>query len=211
MNRRPPTTTATACRTRLLDAAVTEVVKFGYAELTVDRIVHRARASRTSFYAHFANKHAVVEAAYQSLFERYLGRLLPACEAQPTWPLKVKVGIGVTLDLAAASPVAAQFVAMDAMAVSGELLRQVLDSRDRLDRLLVAGRNETPRGVELPGVIEPALVAGIAGVVSTQLRTGEAKHLPAVAPELVELALTPYLGREKAGEVARRPRPQESG
>lgn len=211
MNRRSPRTKATDCRTRLLDAAVAEVVEFGYAALTVDRIVRRARTSRTSFYAHFAGKHAAVEAAYQCLFERYLDGLLTACKEQPDWPLKVKVGIGVTLDMAAASPVDAQFLAVDAMAVSEDLLDEVLDSRDRLARLLVAGRTETPRGEELPGVIEPALVAGIAGVISTQLRTGEAKHLPAVAPELVELALTPYLGREKAGEVARRPRPQESG
>jgi AcrR family transcriptional regulator len=208
MSHSTPTTNTRGGRERLVDAAVAETVEVGYHALSVERIIRRARASRTTFYSHFTDKQSVVEAAYQFRFERYLGRLLQACQAQPNWPLKVKVGIGVTLDMAAASPVDAQFLVVEAMTVSGDFLRQVLDSRDRLARLLVTGRDGAPPGIELPPVIEPLLIGGVAGVISTQLRAGEAKHLPTVAPQLVELTLTPYLGREKAAEVARRPRPR---
>ena len=211
MNKSTPTVKARERRERLIDATVAETVEFGYAVLTVERIIHRAGTSRASFYAHFASKQAVVEAAYEYLFERYQSRLLEVCGAQPSWPLKVKVGIGVTLDMFSASPVDAQFLAVAAMAVNEDFLGRVLDSRDRLARLLVAGRTETRHGAELPGVIESALVGGISGVISAQLRAGEAKHLPALAPELVELTLTPYLGREEAAEVARRPLPSVEG
>ena len=211
MNKSTPTVKATERRERLIDATVAETVEFGYAVLTVDRIIRRAGTSRASFYSQFAGKQAAVEAAYECLAERFLSRLLEVCGAQPSWPLKVKVGIGVTLDMFAASPVDAQFLAVDAMAVNDDFLRRVLDSRDRLARLLAAGRTETQHGAELPGVIESALVGGISGVISTQLRAGEAKHLPALAPELVELTLTPYLGREKAAAVARRPLPPVKG
>ena len=167
----------------------------------------RAGATTASFHSHFADKQAAVEAAYKCLFERYVERLLWTCKLQPSWPLKVKVGIGVTLDMAAASPVDAWFL-VETMVGSWDFPGGIFDSRDRIARLLVAGRAETPHGAELPGVVESALVGGIAGVISAQLRGGEANHLPALAPQLVELTLTPYLGRDEAVEVARRPRPR---
>lgn len=189
-------------------AAIAETVAVGYAALSVDRIVRRAKASRASFYARFPNRQAAVEGAYEDLFERYLAGLLQACESQAEWPLKVKVGIGATLDMVAASPVQARFFLVEALAVDDNFHRRVLDSRDRLARFLAAGRSETPHARELPGVIEAGLVGGIAGVISAQLQDGEGRHLPALAPELVEFTLTPYLGREQATEVARRPRPR---
>ncbi len=211
MNKSTPTVRAARRQERFIDATVAETVESGYAVLTVERIIRRAGSSRASFYAHFTSKRAAVEAAYECLFDRYLGRLLPTCEAQPSWPSKVKVGIGATLDMAAASPFEAQFVLVEAMAVSDDFRLRVLDSRDRLARLLVAGRTEATHGGKLPGVTESALVGGISEVISAQLRAGEAKHLPSLAPELVELTLTPYLGREEAAEVARRPRPPLKG
>jgi hypothetical protein len=149
----------------------------------------------------------LTEAAYETLFERYLNQLLQACGGQPSWPLKVKVGIGATLDMAAAAPHAAQLLAVETAAINRGFLRQMLDSRDRLARLLLDGRKERPHGVDLPRITESVLVAGVAEVISARLRAGEAKHLPAVAPELVEFILLPYLGHDAAEEVARRPRP----
>jgi AcrR family transcriptional regulator len=208
MDQSIPTQKTDEARDRLIDAVVAETVEVGYGGVSVEGIIRRAGASQASFDAQFADKQGAVEAAYQHRFEHYFDRLRRACEAQSDWPLRVKVGIGVTLDMAAASPVDAQFLVVETMNVSDELLKGVLDSRDRLARLLVSGRTETPHGAELPGITESVLVAGIAGVIATQLRAGESKHLPAVAPQLVELTLTPYLGREKAAEVARRPRPR---
>lgn len=210
MNRSTPNPEAVA-RRRLIEATVAETVEVGYARATIEGIAGRGGTSRDGFYDHFDSKQAAVEAAYSCLFERYTGRLLQTCKVQSSWPLKVKVGIGVTLDMAAASPQAAQFLTVSSLAVSDELLHQVLDSRERLARLLVSGRTETPLGPKLPGVVEPVLVNGIAGVISAQLRAGEAKSLPAIAPQLTELVLTPYLGQEEAAEVAKRPRPGLEG
>lgn len=211
MNRSNPTTNAADWRQRLIEAVVVETAESGFADLTIEGIARRAGATPDLCYSQFADKREALEAAYECVFEWYLSRLLRACEGQSSWPLKVKVGIGVTLDLVAASPVEAQFLAVEAMAVDGDFRQRVLDSRDRLARLLVAGRTETPHGRELPGVVESALVGGIAGVITAQLQDGEARHLPALAPELVELTLNPYLGREEAARVAGRPRPGFEG
>lgn len=195
----------------LFDAVVAVIAEVGYRGLSVESVIDRAGVSESSFRAHFADKQALVEAAQEDLFERFLTRLLGACGTQSSWPLKVKVGIGVTLDLAAASPSKAQFLVVDSLGISRKAARRAIESRDRLASLMAAGRAETPHGDTLPGITEQALVAGILGVVSTRLYSGEAELLPALAPQLVELTLAPYLGREGAAELARRPRPPVEG
>jgi AcrR family transcriptional regulator len=207
MNRPTPETKEKDLRQKLLEAVVAETAAFGHAGVTEERIIRKAGVTRAWFLSQFADKEAAVEAAYRCRFEHYIGLLRQTCDLQSSWPLKVKVGIGVTLDLAAASPDEARFL-LETMAGTRSTAGGKLDSRDRLARLLVAGRTETPAGAELPGLLESALIGGIAGVVSAQLRAGEANRLPALAPDLVELTLMPYLGREGAAAVARRPRPE---
>jgi AcrR family transcriptional regulator len=193
-------------RERLIDAVVVETVESGYAGLSVERVVKRAEVSRSTFYVHFAGKQAAIEAAHEHLFERFFARMLRASDAQPEWPLKVKVGIGVTLDMAAAAPVQARFLALDALAANRELARYAIEGRDRLTRMLAGGRAASPFGASLPPLTEQVLIAGIAGAISARLVTGEAEHLPSLAPQLVQLTLIPYLGPEDAAKVARRPK-----
>ena len=191
----------------LIEAAASMLVERGYGDLTVEAVTERAGVARGVFDSRFDGKQAVVEFAYGTLFEQFLRRLSRAIETQPNWPLKVKVGIGATLDMAAAAPVKAQFLTLDSLATNKALVQQRFESRERLARLLAAGRTEVLHAPELPGIAEQTLVAGIVWVISSQLRDGAAEQLPALAPQLVELTLTPYLGREQAAGVARRPRP----
>jgi len=197
-------------RDALIDAVAAETVARGYGQLSIERIAARADLPASSFTASFSDLRAAVIVSHQVLFERYFRRLGRACEAQSTWPLKVKVGIGMTLDLAAASPTRARFLIEEPAAVDPVLAREAMECQDRLARLLAPGRVEAETGADLPGITEHVLVAGIAGVISGRLIKGEAQHLPALAPELVELTLSPYLGAEAAAAVARRPPPQIS-
>lgn len=191
----------------LFDATAAEIAEVGYQDLSVERVVRRAGVSGSFFRTHFADDLALVEAAQQDLFERFLTRLQRACGVRSSWPLKVKVGVGVTLDLAAAAPDKARFLVVDSPGISRETALRAIECRDRLARLLAAGRPGTPHGSDLPGNIEEALIGGVIGVIEARVVGGEAEHLPALAPQLVELILLPYLGPEAATEAARRPRP----
>jgi AcrR family transcriptional regulator len=210
MNGSTTATPAGKMRERLIDAVVAEAFEAGQAGVTVRRIVTRAEVTRETFYRYFDGKAAAVAAAHQSRFDSYVRRLLETCRIQSTWPLKVKVGIGATLDMAAASPVDARFLAETALGRWG-MLGGVPESRDRLARLLIGGRAETSYGRELPSLLESVLVTGIVSAIAAQLRAGEAKRLPALAPELTELVLICYLGREGAAELARRPQSKPGG
>ena len=195
----------------LIEAVIVEAVEAGRADIAPERISARAEISSSAFSACFPSVQAAVEAAHETLFEDFLGRLVRVCDAQPNWPLRVKVGVAAALDLAAASPVRARFLMLDSLAVDRALVLKAIESRERIARLLAAGRSDTRHGPILPAVTEQMLIAGISGVILARLVSGEAKHLPALAPQLVEFTLIPYLGREEAAEVARRPRPRFEG
>ena len=183
----------------LIDAVIAE---------TGQRVGARSGISPADLRDLYPDIQAAVEAVHEAVFGRFLDRLGRACDAQATWPLKVKVGIGVALDLAAASPATARFLMLDSLAADPPLVLKAIESRERLAGLLAAGRSETALGASLPAGVEKVLIAGLSGVILARLVSGEAEHLPALAPQLVELTLLFYLGPEEAAEVARRPRPR---
>jgi hypothetical protein len=51
-------------------------------------------------------------------------------------------------------------------------------------------------------VRDQALIGGIATLIVRRLNAGGASRLPELLPDLTELALAPYLGREEAKRLA---------
>lgn len=125
-----------------------------------------------------------------ALLDEEVGR---ACEREPDWRAKVAAGIYAAIDFARAHADAARALTIDTgsgpsgarevpslTAHFGEMLTEVAPS----DRL-APGANE-------------AVVGSIVSVVGDHLRRDRLDHLPAVGPDLVQLALLPYLGFAEA-------------
>jgi hypothetical protein len=73
-----------------------------------------------------------------------------------------------------------------------------------IKRLAELIRMNAPVGTRLPGATDEALVAGIVGLVGDHLRVGRSDRLEELRPELVLLALLPYLGFAEAQSWANR-------
>ena len=189
-------------RLRLVAGVARALAEHGYSRLTVEQVIAAAGVSRATFYAHFDNKQEAVLVAHDVVFERYLGALVRSCNGEQEWPLKIKAGISTTLAFAVAEPEQAQLLALDALAGDAEVTSRVLASTDHLAALLSAGRQYSPRGAELPGLTEKALVGAVSAIVAGRLMNGESGSLPELEPQIVELVLIPYLGPEEASRVA---------
>jgi hypothetical protein len=70
---------------------------------------------------------------------------------------------------------------------------------------LKAGREGRSKEVleRLSPTTEEALVGGMVSLVSRRIIAGQATKLEQLLPDLVEFALTPYIGSEEANKVAR--------
>ena len=69
---------------------------------------------------------------------------------------------------------------------------------------LKAGRPERSGERPLPEATEEALVGGIVTLIVREISAGRTAQLEELLPDLVELALAPYLGSEDAERLARR-------
>jgi hypothetical protein len=138
----------------------------------------RVRASGEDFSASFAELQQFVR---------------DACRRQVRWEAKVVAGIDATLEFAAASPAKATALTVNARrpAFGERNPEQVVLAHfaDLLGEL-------TPPERPLPVSTDKSIVESIAAVVRGHLLAGTEDQLPEVAPDLVYLALLPYLGLE---------------
>jgi hypothetical protein len=57
----------------------------------------------------------------------------------------------------------------------------------------------------VPAVVSEAIVGGLWNVMQYEIGHGRAALLPQLAPELLYISLTPFLGAEEAAEIAAAP------
>jgi hypothetical protein len=140
--------------------------------------------------------------AYEAAFARLQVRLEEACGGSADWPAGVAAAIRAGLEFAAAEPAAADTLTNGAMAAGHDGIAR----RERLltyaSEGLARGRRQGSDADELPQITERAIAGGIVGLIAERLATGRTAELPALAPEAIQFALTPYLGAAEASRIA---------
>lgn len=181
-------------------AAVTSEV--GPSRLTVALVTSRGKMARNTFYELFGNS----DEAFRSTLEFASGKLRSAIDValddEGPWAARIGRVIGALLATAAEEPDLAALSLLHyggTPGATGPFDPAVIDS---LAGALRPGRKEVP--ALLPGPRTEELIAyGILGVIAERLRRGEPETLTALATELTELALRPFLG-EPAGHSSGR-------
>jgi AcrR family transcriptional regulator len=190
-------------RARLLDATAVALAERGYAGLAVRELIARAGVSRRTFYQLFDDKIDCVFAAHRRAFGRLRAAIAGACPAEAAWPDRVTAAIERSLELAAASPGEAHLIAVVCpTAAEPQLASRGQAAHAELAGLLRAGRGRADIAGGPSELTEQAVVAAAISVVGGRLFAGRAATLPALAPELTQLLLMPYLGDGEASRVA---------
>jgi AcrR family transcriptional regulator len=170
----------------------------GVSDLRVSDVLMQSGVSRTTFYQHFDDLHECVVAAYLAAFEELMRGISEACASAPDWPRGVLAAIDFSLDFSLESPARAQLISGATTACDPRLERHSRLVLDQLAGLLRFGRQRLDPAPILPELTEWALIGGAISVVGTRLATGQLLHLSELKPELAQLLLTPYLGRQAA-------------
>jgi AcrR family transcriptional regulator len=190
-------------RERLLDAAVAAVADDGYADLTVRDLIDRAGVSRRTFYQLFDDKIECIMAAHERAFDRLSVEIVASCRRQRAWADRVAAAIAAALAFAVDSPREAQLVVIACHTASDpKLASRGHAAHEMLADLLRAGREQAEVEHTPPELTEQAVVGAAMAVVGGRLLEGDISGLPQLAPELVQIILTPYLGGDEALRVA---------
>lgn len=189
-------------RARIIDALAQETAERGYRAVTVADIVRRAGIARNTFYDNFSSKEDCFLAAQRYGAETLKARILEAADEAEGWPQRVEAGLRACLATLSASPALARLCIVDALTAGPAAVERYEQSLQAFVPFFQVGRQISPHGRRLPQTLEEALVGGIFWIVYQRIILGEAGQLQQLLPELLEFALTPYLGAEGARQLA---------
>ena len=191
-------------RERLIAGLAATVAERGYAATTVRQIAAAAHVSRRVFYEHFEGKEECFLAAFDAVVV-HLRKLMWAA-AEPLagdWPRQVLAAARAALDFFAAEPDLARLCLHESLSAGPRLHRRYAEVIDEFASFLAGGRDELAGSAAQPASTDVALLGTVANRLTRQVATEGPAGLPAWLPELVDFLLTPYVGAERAREVAR--------
>lgn len=181
-------------------AAVTELIaESGYPSMAITEIAARANVSLTTFYRHFEGKDAAFQAAFVAGQQRTFDATFAHFATAPDWPGAVSAGARAFLAFLATHPAIAQLGNVGAIATGEAGLELRAESLAQFRALLDDGFREGP---ETDPITSEAIVASVDALLFSWLRHKGAERLYELAPTTVFLTLAPFVGNERACELA---------
>lgn len=189
-------------RDRLAAGTIAVVAERGLNEATITQICAAAGVSRRTFYSYFSSKEECFFAAYDTIAEHLRIATDAAAAERTEWPDRVAVKLRATLEFLAANPDLARFCLI-APQRAGESVadRYRTAMRSTVD-YLCEGMPPPPATKDPSEAVAASLIGGMVALVVRKVNAGEGDSLPQLLPDLLELFLTPYLGRTEAVQVA---------
>lgn len=190
-------------RERLI-AALTEVLdEVGYRKTTVSLISQRAGVSKSDFYRHFDCKDDCFFAAYDRAVERVRLGVAGACAAHgaAAWSPRVRDGIAALIATLEADPPMARLALVEGLRVGRGVYDRYQAALASFVPYLREGAPSPPLGGGLPPTTDEAVVGGIASLLGRYVQDEGAERLGELLPDVVEFALTPYLGAREARRI----------
>lgn len=192
-------------RRRILQGMVRVCAKKTFATTTIADIVGHAGVSRATFYRHFRNKRECFDAAVDSFADELKEVALAAQDDADSHPEAIRRSIAAILRLLAANPEPAKLLLIDAPIVDPSI---TLGHRESVVAALSAQWAAFAKGSEQEQAFPDFRTSfGRAHVlVASRIAAGRIRELPSVLPDLVYVAMLPFVDQEEAlaqAELAR--------
>ena len=190
-------------RERLIAGLTEALYAVGYQKTTVSLIGERAAVSKSDFYKHFRSKDECFFAAYEAAIERIRKEMVDACSAheESEWPPRVRDGITALLSFLAGDPALASISLVEGLRAGRGVYDRYQAAVESFVPYLRQGAPAAPDGDPVPAATDEAVVGGIASLLGRRVLAGEAEQIDTLLPDVLEFALTPYLGAVEARRI----------
>lgn len=190
-------------RARLIQGLTEVLSEAGYQKTTVSLIGQRASVSKSDFYKHFGSKDECFFAAYEDAVERIREAVLATCAARAGegWPLRMRAAIAALLEQLAADPALASLALVEGLRAGRGVYDRYQAAIESFVPSLREGAPTAPDGGRVPAATDEAVIGGIASLLGRRVLAGEAERLGELLPDVLEFALTPYLGAAEARRI----------
>jgi AcrR family transcriptional regulator len=190
-------------RRRLIAGLTQALYEVGYQETTVSLIGQCAAVSKSDFYKHFGSKDECFIAAYEAGIDQIRERVVAACEGSATaaWAQRLRSAVDALLQLFAAEPALASLVLVEGLRAGRGVYDRYQAAIESFVGYLQDGAPPAPAGEGVADATGEAVVGGIASMLGRRVVAGEAERLNELFPEILEFALSAYLGAEEARRI----------
>jgi AcrR family transcriptional regulator len=188
-------------RERLIAALATTVAARGYSAATITDITREAQVSRRVFYANFEGKEECFLAAFEVVAGHIRELVSEAVARIGDWPHQAIAASRAALAFLAAEPDLARLCLVESQSAGPAVAARFHEAVDEAVPYLRLGRAE--RGRDLPETTEESTIGALVLLASRKVAAGEAAQLGDLLPDFAEFVLSPYLGAEEAGRLAR--------
>lgn len=190
-------------RDRITAGIIAAVAEHGYKNAKITDITAAAGLSRRAFYTYFESKDECFFETFDLITNHLKSAAVQASEPYEEWPEMVRARIGAVLDVFASNPDLARYVLIAPTRAGDEIAARYRRAMDEVLTELIAGMPSEYAEHHPSRDAEHAMIGGAAALIVRKVNAGEGAELHQLLPHLVELTLTPFLGREAAGEFAR--------
>lgn len=177
-------------RSRVREAMLMAVGKFGYRRATVQDVVELSGGSRAQFDRYFVSRAACYQEAYEVESERLCEAILSAGRAQPSWRTGLEAGLTVLAAFAIEQPALARGLLVEIHLAGLPALRKRREVFERLSRAIDSARRETKSRHSLPPLTAMFIVHVIDAAMANVLVRGTPERFE--PGELAEMASLYY-------------------
>lgn len=187
-------------RQRIVAAMVELVAEQGYKATTVKQLLKRAGVTRADFRRSFAGKQDCFLEAHDEISERFATRVFAAFESEKEWRDGLRAAAYVAAHWIGDHPREARYVVIE-MVSAGEFAqaRREETLRGFVD-LVDSGRKQLDKPDSVSRGMAEGVVGGVLGMLTRHLRRGVPVRPEDFVPDLMFVAVRPYLGHEAARE-----------
>jgi AcrR family transcriptional regulator len=184
-------------RKRISAALLELACERGYPALTVAEVSERAGVSEAQFRAHFGSLEECALALFDEIEAEFESRIASGYRSEPEWPDSLRAASYAVAGWIEESPREARFASVEMLWV-GELAQARREaSIQQFIGLIDAGRAVASEPDSIPAATAESVIGSIAALVTKRLQGGELEPR-ALVPELMCIAVRPYLGKEAA-------------
>ncbi|MBO0746705.1 MAG: TetR/AcrR family transcriptional regulator [Acidimicrobiaceae bacterium] len=188
---------------RLMEAMLLVSGERGYAEISVQTVISRAKASRNTFYRHFSDKEDCFTRAYEAGMDELLRQIIEPAHRADDWLAGVRAGATALVRVLEAEPAVARALLLEAFPAGRRTMDKRAEAMRRIAAELDRARSQLPAESEpMPALTSEIVVGGLESLVRLHLQESSPPRAIELLPDLVYFAINPYLGGETAGEQA---------
>lgn len=207
----PGETPSSIARSNLLRATMAIISEHGYARATVTQIAQLASVSRGTFYTTFRNKEDAFCAVLSETCCQTLATVRAAVSSADNWPEQVYTGLRDLLEFFTHRPQLARMVFVEAQVAGPRAMAIVQKGMRDCTECCDPPHADVPGAAGVSDPLTKQVLGAIYFRIYEAVAAGGPESLPELLPELVEIALIPYIGHQQVRAVLSAHRSSETG